>query len=86
MADDLPEFRDWSRVAVLLMRGVVYSEDDRAWNVLLVECFDAGKLFRKAGLAAGGRESDGMAYLRQLNETRQQRVMTVFRNCSARLD
>ena len=26
MSDDLPEFRDWSRVAVMLMRGVVYSD------------------------------------------------------------
>ena len=46
MADDLPEFRDWSRVAVLLMRGVVYSEDDRRVECAVVECFDTGKLFR----------------------------------------
>ncbi len=68
MADDLPEFRDWSRVAVLLMRGVVYSEDERAWNVLLSSVSTLESYFARLGLRLVVVESDGMAHLRQLDE------------------
>ena len=68
MSDDLPEFRDWSRVAVMLMRGVVYSEDDRVWNVLLSNVSTLESYFARLGLRLVVVESDGMAYLRQLNE------------------
>jgi hypothetical protein len=68
MADELPEYRDWSRVAVLLMRGVVYSEDDRAWNILLTSVSMLESYFARLGLRLVVAESDGMAYLRQLNE------------------
>jgi hypothetical protein len=68
MADDLPEFRDWSRVAVLLLRGVVYSEDDRIWNILLSNASALETYFARIGLRLVIVESDGMAYLRQLTE------------------
>ncbi len=68
MADDLPEFRDWSRVAVQLLRGVVYSEDDRVWNVLLSNVSAIDSYFARIGLRLVGVESDGMAYVRQLTE------------------
>ena len=35
MRIDLPEFREWSVAAVWLLKGVVYSEDQRVWNILL---------------------------------------------------
>ena len=68
MADDLPEFRDWSRVAVLLLRGVVYSEDDRVWNILLSNVSALETYFARIGLRLVVVESDSMAYLRQLTE------------------
>ena len=68
MADDLPEFRDWSRVAVLLLRGVVYSEDDRLWNALLSNVSTLENYFARLGLRLVVVESDGMAYLRQLTD------------------
>ena len=68
MGDALPEFRDWSRVAVLLMRGVVYNEDDRVWNVLLSNTSTLESYFARLGLRLVVVESDGMAYLRQLKD------------------
>ena len=68
MADDLPEYRDWSRVAVQLLRGVVYSEDDRVWNLLLSNVPALESHFARIGLRLVVVESDGMAYVRQLTE------------------
>ena len=50
------------------MRGVVYSEDDRVWNVLLSNVSTLESYFARLGLRLVVVESDGMAYLRQLSE------------------
>ena len=52
----------------MLMRGVVYSEDDRVWNVLLSNVSTLESYFARLGLRLVVVESDGMAYLRQLND------------------
>ena len=35
MSDEFPLFQEFSIPAVMLLRGVVYAEEDRAWNLLL---------------------------------------------------
>ena len=32
-SDSLPEFRDWSIAAVRLLQGVVYADDNLAWDL-----------------------------------------------------
>jgi hypothetical protein len=68
MTEDLPEFREWSVAAVWLLKGVVYSEDQRVWNILLSNTSILEAHFLRLGLRLVMDESEGMAYLRQLTE------------------
>jgi hypothetical protein len=65
MALDLPEFRDASLAAVALLRGVVYADDGRTWNILLSNVSWLESYFARLGLRLVVDESEGMAYLRQ---------------------
>ena len=68
MRGDLPEFRDWSIAAVWLLKGVVYVDDPRVWNILLSNVSGLEGYFARLGLRLVVDESEGMAYLRQLSE------------------
>jgi Domain of unknown function (DUF4194) len=68
MRGDLPEFRDSSIAAVWLLKGVVYADDERVWNILLSNVSWLEGYFARLGLRLVVDESEGMAYLRQLTD------------------
>lgn len=63
---DLPKFEDWSIAAVHLLRGVIYSDDEKTWNLLLGNLSTLEVYFARVGLRLIVDESEGLAYLRQL--------------------
>lgn len=68
MLDDFPQFQEFSIPAVMLLRGVVYAEDERAWNLLLSNSSRLIDYFARLGLVLIVNESEGMAFLRQMSE------------------
>lgn len=67
----LPEFQEWSYAAVRLLQGVVYSDDPRAWNLVLSSQSPLEKHFARLGLLLVIDEPEGLAYLRQLTDDEQ---------------
>lgn len=65
---DLPEFRDMGIPAVRLMQGVLYAEDETAWEILLSYESDLVDYFARVGLAVVIDRGEGLAYLRQLGD------------------
>lgn len=66
---ELPEPAEWSAAAVRLLQGVVYHDDNvQVWDTLLRSVSPLTDYFGKLGLLLIVDESDGMAYLRQLDE------------------
>ena len=63
---DLPEFREWSNVAVRLLQGVIYLEDGRPWDILLRNVSPLEDYFGRIGLQLVINESEGFGFLRQL--------------------
>ena len=63
---DLPKFEDWSVAAVHLLRGVIYSDDEKTWNLLLTNVSTLEHYFGRIGLRLIVDEPEGLAYLRQL--------------------
>ena len=60
---------EWSVAAVRLLQGVVYHDDnEKTWDALLKSVSPLTDYFAKIGLLLIVNESDGMAYLRQLDE------------------
>jgi hypothetical protein len=60
---------DWSPVAVRLLQGVVYHDDNLdMWEQLLENVSPLTEYFGKLGLLLVVDEPDAMAYLRQLDE------------------
>lgn len=68
MRDELPEFRDWSIPAVLLLKGVVDADDGRAWSLLLSNVSHLEAYFARLGLRLVVDEAEGLAYLRQFSD------------------
>lgn len=68
MSAELPEFREWSLPAVWLLKGVVYADDERVWNLLLSNTSQLETYFARLGLRLVITEADGLAYLRQLSD------------------
>jgi hypothetical protein len=66
--NELPEFRDWSIAAVRLLQGVVYSDDERPWSLVLSSQSHLATYFARLGLLLVVDEPEGLAYLRQLTE------------------
>lgn len=64
----LPEFRELSIAAVRLLQGVVYSDDNKAWECLLANQSELTDYFLRIGLVLVVDEPDGLAYLRQLTD------------------
>lgn len=64
-----PQPVEWSVAAVRLLQGVVYHDDnEKTWDTLLKSVSPLGEYFAKIGLLLVVNETDGMAYLRQLDE------------------
>lgn len=63
---DPPEFREWSEVAVRLFQGIVYLEDGKSWDLLLRNVSSLEEYFGRVGLQLIVDESEGFAFLRQL--------------------
>ena len=60
---------EWSPVAVRLLQGVIYGDDNtELWDVLLANVSALSEYFSKIGLALIVDEPDAMAYLRQIDE------------------
>ena len=65
----IPPPADWSPVAVRLLQGVVYHDDNLdLWEQLLENASPITEYFGKLGLLLVVDEPDAMAYLRQLDE------------------
>ena len=65
----LPPPADWSPVAVRLLQGVVYHDDNLdLWEQLLENVSPLSEYFAKLGLLLIVDEPDAMAYLRQLED------------------
>ena len=65
---ELPEFREWSIAAVRLLQGVVYADEVRPWELVLSSQSQLANYFARLGLLLIVDESEGLAYLRQLND------------------
>jgi len=64
--DDESRYEVWSGVAVRLLQGVVYHDDnEETWNTLLRSISPLADYFLKIGLSLILNEAEGMAYLRQ---------------------
>jgi hypothetical protein len=60
----------WSGIAVRLLQGVVYSdESDSQWELLLSHLTSLADYFSKIGLQLILDDSDGMAYLKQSDDS-----------------
>ena len=68
LSHDLPEFREMGIPAVRLMQGVLYAEDETAWEILLSYESDLVDYFARVGLAVVIDRGEGLAYLRQLGD------------------
>jgi uncharacterized protein DUF4194 len=68
MRSELPEFREWSRAAVWLLRGAVYADDLNTWQTVLTNVSTLENYFARIGLRLVVSEDEGMAYLRQFVE------------------
>jgi len=65
----IPPPSNWSPVAVRLLQGVVYHDDNlEMWEQLLGNVSPLSEYFGKLGLLLVVDETDAMAYLRQLEE------------------
>jgi len=71
MNDHLAEFQDWSIPTVKLLQGVVYSDEERTWNLVLSNQSTLEEYFFRIGLRLIVDQPEGMAYLRQLGEDEQ---------------
>lgn len=65
---EFPEFDDMGIAAVRLLQGVVYEDDESAWDVLLSNEVRLETWFAKIGLALIIDRSEGLAYLKQLGD------------------
>jgi hypothetical protein len=65
---ELPEFRERGIAAVKLLQGVVYSDDEEAWSILLNNESDVAEYFSEIGLALVIDRGEGIAYLKQFDD------------------
>ncbi len=65
---ELPEFRERGIAAVKLLQGVIYSDDEDAWSILLTNESDLGEYFSEIGLALVIDRGEGIAYLKQFED------------------
>ena len=68
LSHEVPEFRELGIPAVRLMQGVLYAEDESAWEILLSYESDLIDYFARIGLAVVIDRAEGLAYLRQFGD------------------
>ena len=68
LSHELPEFREMGIPAVRLMQGVLYAEDEPAWEILLSYESDLVDYFARVGLSVVIDRTEGLAYLRQFGD------------------
>jgi hypothetical protein len=61
----LPDYKEWSLAAVRLLQGVVYADDEKAWDAVLESRSTLETYFGRLGLRLIVDEPDGLAYLKQ---------------------
>ena len=64
----LPEFREWSIAAVRLLQGVVYLDEVPVWGLVCSNKTRLEEYFARIGIALVVDESEGFAFLRQLED------------------
>ena len=86
----MPEFRELGIPAVRLMQGVVYAQDQDVWDILLSYESDLTDYFARVGLAVVIDRSEGLAYLRQLDDGERvagyERLPRLFRRAALGYD
>lgn len=65
---ELSEFRERGIAAIKLLQGVLYSDDEEAWSILLSNESDLAEYFGEIGLALVIDRGEGIAYLKQFEE------------------
>lgn len=65
---EIPEFRERGIVAVHLLQGVIYEEQEEVWSLLLGNESDLSDYFCEIGLSLVIDRTEGMAYLRQFSD------------------
>ena len=65
---EIPEFRERGIVAVHLLQGVIYEEQEEIWSLLLSNESDLSDYFCEIGLSLVIDRTEGMAYLRQFSD------------------
>ncbi|MGE0605931.1 MAG: DUF4194 domain-containing protein [Pirellulales bacterium] len=68
LSHEVPEFRELGIPAVRLLQGVLYADDESAWEILLSYESDLIDYFARIGLAVVIDRSEGLAYLRQFGD------------------
>ena len=62
--------QEWSKAAILLLKGPVYENDDRKTWAILLRCREnINNYFRVIGLHVLIEEEDGYAYLEQIKDS-----------------
>lgn len=83
---DLPEFEELGIPAIRLLQGVVYADDSEAWDLVLARESDLEVYFARLGLVLVIDRTEGLAYLRQLDEDQRtggyERLPRLFRRAS----
>tara|TARA_R110002111_G_scaffold262106_1_gene337007 strand:- start:107 stop:694 length:588 start_codon:yes stop_codon:yes gene_type:complete len=81
--NELPEFRERGIVAVQLLQGVVYEEQEEYWSLLLSNESDLMDYFSEIGLSLVIDRTEGIAYLRQFSDDERtggyERLARLFR-------
>ncbi|QDU05728.1 hypothetical protein V6x_54690 [Gimesia chilikensis] len=65
---EVPEFRERGIVAIHLLQGVIYEEQEEIWSLLLSNQSDLSDYFCEIGLSLVIDRTEGMAYLRQFSD------------------
>jgi len=65
---EVPEFRERGIVAVHLLQGVIYEEQEEIWSLLLSNESDLNDYFCEIGLSLVIDRTEGIAYLRQFSD------------------
>lgn len=66
--NEFPEFRERGIVAVNLLQGVIYEEQEEVWSLLLNNESDLSEYFCEIGLTLIIDTTEGIAYLRQFTD------------------
>jgi len=87
---ELPEFREMGVAAVRLLQGVLYAEEESAWEILLSNESELTDYFSKVGLVVVIDRNEGLAYLRQFGDDERaggyERLPRLFRRTSLGYD